>query len=338
MDYLHNTSKVKTRYAKSGKVNIAYQVVGTGTVDLVYIPGWVSNIDMMWKDPRISHFLSHLSKFTRLILFDKRGTGLSDRVNELASLQQRMDDIRCVMDAADSGKAILFGHSEGGVASCLFAATYPERTHSLITFGIWAKRKYSRDYPWAPTDEERQVFYQMIEQCWGDWRNMDFDTLMPSMVHDEEYCKHIAAYLRSSASPRAALALAKMNTEADVTHILGSIKAPTLILHRTNDLETKVGEARYLAEHIPNATLVELPGEDHLFWVGDIASVLGAMEEFIVGKRPKKVSVQYFKSPKSNLEHLMSKNFKRPLSISEFAALSGRSLSSFKRDFKKILW
>ena len=155
--------KPATQYTKSGCINIAYQVIGSGPVDLVYIPGWVSNIDWMWACPELVEFLTELGKIARVILFDKRGTGLSDRVVELSTLEERMDDIRAVMDAVDSKKAVLFGHSEGGSVSALFAATYPNRTISLITFGVFAKRRYSPEYPWAPTDEERQRVYDMIE-------------------------------------------------------------------------------------------------------------------------------------------------------------------------------
>ncbi|MEM8969276.1 MAG: alpha/beta hydrolase, partial [Bacteroidota bacterium] len=168
-----------TQYTKSGRINIAYQVFGSGSIDLVYIPGWVSNIDWMWACPELVDFLQELGKIARVILFDKRGTGLSDRVVELSTLEERMDDIRAVMDAVGSEKAVLFGHSEGGSVSALFAATYPNRTISLIAFGAFAKRKYSSDYPWAPTDEERQAVYDMIENSWGSG-DMDLASLAPS--------------------------------------------------------------------------------------------------------------------------------------------------------------
>jgi len=144
-----------TKYTKSGRINIAYQVFGDGAIDMVYVPGWVSNIDLMWDNPELVHFFTELTKFARLILFDKRGTGLSDRVMDLSPIEDRMDDIRAVMDAEGVEKAALFGHSEGGSVCALFAATYPERTLALLTFGVFAKRRYSEDYPLAPTDEER---------------------------------------------------------------------------------------------------------------------------------------------------------------------------------------
>ena len=152
-----------TKYAKSGDINIAYQVIGQGSVDIVFVPGWISNIDLLWEDSKFSIFLTKLSEFTRLIIFDKRGTGLSDKVSALCSLEERMDDIRSVMDSVGSKKVILFGHSEGGTIACLFAATYPERTISLITFGVFAKRKFSVEYPWAPKPAEREIFYKTIK-------------------------------------------------------------------------------------------------------------------------------------------------------------------------------
>lgn len=195
--------KPPTRYTKSGRINIAYQVFGSGPIDLVYIPGWVSNIDWMWACPELVHFLDELSKIARVILFDKRGTGLSDRVVELSTLEERMDDIRAVMDAVGSQKAVLFGHSEGGSVSALFAATYPNRTISLITFGIFAKRRYAPEYPWAPTDEERQVIYDMIENNWGSGE-MNLETLAPSKAEDRIFMDWLANYFRSGAVYRTA--------------------------------------------------------------------------------------------------------------------------------------
>lgn len=281
--------KPKTKYTKSGKINIAYQVVGEGTIDIVYIPGWVSNIDMMWTEPRLAAFLTKLTKFSRLILFDKRGTGLSDRISEFATLEERMDDIRAVMDAVGTQRAVLFGHSEGGTVSALFAATYPKRTIALITFGVFAKRKYSKDYPWAPKDVERQRFYKMVEENWADGDMQGLSSLVPSLANDKQFMDWFASYLRSGASPGAALNLARLNTEADITGILGSIQVPTLLLYRTGDRDVQVDEGRYIAKLIPDSKLVILPGDDHLFWVGDVFSVLAEIEEFITGVRPEKV-------------------------------------------------
>lgn len=281
--------KPKTRYTKSGDCNIAYQVVGEGQIDIVYIPGWVSNIDMMWTEPRLATFLTGLANFSRLILFDKRGTGLSDRMNHLSTLEERMDDIRAVMDAVGSSNAVLFGHSEGGSVSALFAGTYPQRTIALITFGVFAKRKYSEDYPWAPTDIERQNFYKMIEENWADGDMQGLSSLVPSLAGDRKFMDWLASYFRSAASPGAALDLARMNTEADITDILSTIQVPTLLIYRKGDKDVHVDEGKYIAKRIPGSKFVELPGDDHLFWAGDSFAVLAEIEEFITGKRPSKV-------------------------------------------------
>ncbi len=278
--------KPDTKYTKSGTVNIAYQVFGSGSIDLVYIPGWVSNIDCMWACPELVAFLEALGKIARVILFDKRGTGLSDRVVSFPTLEERMDDIRAVMDAVDSKKAVLFGHSEGGSVSALFAATYPSRTISLIAFGIFAKRRYASYYPWAPTDQERQKVYDMIENDWGSGE-MQLETLAPSKANDKVFMDWLASYFRSGASPSAALKLTKMNTQVDIIDILGSIKVPTLLLQRTNDIDVKIEEGRFIAERIENAKLIELEGSDHLFWTGNTEAVLKEMTPFILNEVPE---------------------------------------------------
>ena len=167
----------KTRYAKSSGVNVAYQVVGEGRLDLVYVPGWLSNVEMMWENPMLARFLHRLASFSRLIVFDKRGTGLSDRVAELPTLEQRMDDVRAVLDAIGSARAALFGHSEGGCMCIMFAATYPERTVALITYGAYAKRLRSDDYPWAPTREERLRGAEELERNWVARRSLTSPTM-----------------------------------------------------------------------------------------------------------------------------------------------------------------
>lgn len=312
--------KPKTKYTKSGMFNIAYQVVGEGTIDIVYIPGWVSNIDMMWTEPRLAAFLTRLTKFSRLILFDKRGTGLSDRITDYATLEERMDDIRAVMDAVGTERAVLFGHSEGGTVSALFAATYPKRTIALITFGVFAKRKYSKDYPWAPTDAERQLSYKMIEENWADGDMQGLLALVPSLADDKPFMDWFASYLRSGASPGAALNLQRLNTEVDITGILGSIQVPTLLIYRTGDKDVQIDEGKYIAKHIPYSKLVELPGADHLFWVGDVFTVLAEIEEFITGVRPKKVfdrvlSTILFTDIVGSTEHLSKYGDKKWINI-----------------------
>lgn len=280
--------KPTTQYTKSGSINIAYQVFGSGSRDLVYIPGWISNIDLMWECPELVSFLLELGKIARVILFDKRGTGLSDRIVEFSTLEERMDDIRAVMDAVGSKKAVLFGHSEGGSVSALFAATYPERTISLLTFGIFAKRRFSEDYPWAPTDEERQVVYDMIENSWGSG-DMYLESLAPSKADDKTFMNWLASYFRSGASPSAALVLTKMNTQVDIIDILDSIKVPTLIMQRTHDIDVKIEEGKFIAERIENSKFVEFDGDDHLFWAGNSEEVLEEIREFLKEVEPGQI-------------------------------------------------
>jgi len=276
----------KTQYAKSGEVHIAYQVAGNGPVDLIMVPGWVSNIELSWESVEYSRFLGRLASFTRLILFDKRGTGLSDRVSEheLPDLEHRMDDVRAVMKAVDSERAALMGVSEGGSMSLLFAATHPEQTIALITAGVFAKRVWSPDYPWAPTPDQRKEWLDLIERDWGGV--VDLDIMAPSVAHDPHFRKWWSSYLRRSASPAAALALGKMNTQIDVRSVLSSIRIPTLVLHRIGDKDCNIEEARYIASQIPDAKLVELPGSDHLPYVGDSTALLDEVEEFLTGSRP----------------------------------------------------
>jgi pimeloyl-ACP methyl ester carboxylesterase len=274
----------ETRYAKSGDVNIAYQVVGDGPLDLVYVPGWISNIELMWEEPSHARLLRRLASFSRLILFDKRGTGLSDPVpiERLPTLEQRMDDVRAVMDAAESERAALFGSSEGGLMSVLFAATYPERTHALIALAIYAKRLWSPDYPWAPTPEARAAEIESIERNWGG--EMDISDLAPSA--DEAFKRRAVAYLRRSASPGAAVALLRMNSQIDVREVLPTISIPTLVLQRVDDRDVNVEEGRWIAGQIPGAKYVELPGDEHLIWAGDVDAVIDEVEEFLTGSRP----------------------------------------------------
>jgi class 3 adenylate cyclase len=279
----------ETRYARSGDLNIAYQVVGGGSLDLVYVPGWVSNLDMMWEEPAMAHFLGRLASFSRLILFDKRGTGLSDRVSndELPTLEQRMDDVRAVLEAVGSERAALFGHSEGGNMCVLFAATYPERTVALVTLGCFAKRRDpDDDYPWAPTSGNREAEAVEIELNWGHLRPEDVEYYAPSRLGDEHFVRNLERYLRRAASPGAAAALVRMNSYIDTREILPTIQVPTLVLHRTGDHDVNVAEGRYIAAKIPGAKFVELAGDDHWISAGDIDALADEIEEFLTGTRP----------------------------------------------------
>jgi len=272
-------------YARSGDVDIAYQVIGDGPRDLVFVQGWVSNIEYLWHEPTLARFLRRLASFSRLILFDKRGTGLSDRVaiDELPTLEQRMDDVRAVMDAAGIERAALLGVSEGGPMCILFAATYPERTDALVMMGAYARRLWAPDYTCGATAEEYEGFLQSIREGWGG--PVGIEVRAPSMLNDEQFRARWATYLRMSASPGAAYALTRMNGEIDVRHALPAVGVPTLILHRLGDQSLPVDGSRYMADRISGAKLVELPGEDHLPWVGDQDGVLDEVEGFLTGVR-----------------------------------------------------
>lgn len=275
----------QTQYARSGDVNIAYQVVGDGPLDLVFVMGWVSHLEYFWAEPSFARFLRRLASFSRLILFDKRGTGLSDRVplNALPTLEQRMEDVHAVMDAAGCHRAALCGVSEGGPMSALFAATYPERTIALTMIGTYARRLRDADYPWGPTVEERNAYLEEMERSWGG--PVGIDERAPTMAQDPEFRRWWATYLRMGASPGAAKTLTKMNAEIDVRSVLPSVRVPSLVIHRTGDQCLKVEEGRYVASLIPRARYVEFPGADHLPFVGDQDAILDEMEEFLMGAR-----------------------------------------------------
>jgi pimeloyl-ACP methyl ester carboxylesterase/DNA-binding winged helix-turn-helix (wHTH) protein len=272
-----------THYARSGDVNIAYQVVGDGPIDLVFLMGWVSHLDYFWAEPSFARFLMRLASFSRLILLDKRGTGLSDRVSDPPTLEQRMDDVRAVLDAVGSTQAALFGVSEGGPLCCLYAATYPEKTRALVMFGTYARRIWEPDYPWAPTVEQRERFLDEIREHWGE--PVGLVERAPTMANDPAFRSWWATYLRMGASPGAAVALTRLNAEVDVRQVLPTIRVPTLVLHRRHDRCLKIEEGRYVAAQIPGARFVELEGVDHLPFVGEQESILSEIEQFVTGSR-----------------------------------------------------
>ena len=277
--------KHETRYARSDGLNIAYKVVGHGDFDLVFVMGWVSNIDMFWTEPHFARFLDRLTSFSRLIVFDKRGTGLSDRPVALPTLEERMDDVRAVMDAAGSSKAVLFGVSEGGPMCALFAATYPERTRALVIDGGYARSMWSPDYPWGKSVEQRDRYFAHLERHWGE--DLMIEMRAPSLAGDPEFREWWSTYLRMSASPGAAVAFSRMNWEIDIRDILPTIQVPTLVMHRIGDRAINVGSGRYLAEHIPGARFVEFPGDDHVPFSGDQTdAILDEVERFLTGAAP----------------------------------------------------
>lgn len=274
----------ETKFTQSGDVSIAYQVVGEGPFDLLIVPGFISHLEAAWENPAYARFLERLASFSRLIQFDKRGTGLSDRVTGIPTLDERSDDVRAVLDAVGSTRTALFGISEGGPMSVVFAATHPQRTSGLILYGSIAKGSWAPDYPWGGRVEAD------FEEWLAGWRRewgkpYGLEDWAPSVAGDPQFRQWWAKYLRLGASPSAVITLFRMNRQIDVRPILPVIRMPTLVLHRAGDRTINVGQGRYLAEHIPGAKLTELPGEDHLWWVGDSNAIGDEIEEFLTGER-----------------------------------------------------
>jgi class 3 adenylate cyclase/esterase/lipase len=270
------------KYARSGDVHIAYRIFGDGPRDLVLIPGTLSHADLFWEFPLNQYVLKRLTSFARVIVFDKRGQGLSDRVGE-QTLEERIGDVRAVMDAAGSPRAAIFGWSEGGSMSLMFSATYPARTSALVLCGSFAS---VRAEPWAVTQEQWNQFLRQVEKSWGQGVLVPINA--PSRRNDEAFLQWFGQLERASASPGAILALMRANFEIDVRHVLPAIQAPTLILHRVGDRTVPVEAGRYLAQHIRGAKYVELPGDDHLLQAFDQATLdllIDEIEEFITGAR-----------------------------------------------------
>jgi pimeloyl-ACP methyl ester carboxylesterase len=277
-----------TRYAKAADgVSIAYQVVGEGPRDLLWVPGWVSHVEAAWDEPTMARFFERLAGFSRLILFDKRGTGLSDRVpeSELPSLETRMGDVHAVCEAVGVTRTALLGVSEGASLCLLFAATYPDRTSAIILFGSYARRLQAPDYPWGDSTDRYEAILEEIERDWGG--PVGLEARAPTKVGDVRFRENWARYLRMGASPGAVLALTRMNAQIDVRPILPAIRVPTLVLHRAGDQMIPIAAGRDLAQRIPEATFVELDGDDHLPWIGDSDAVLGEIEEFLTGVRTR---------------------------------------------------
>jgi pimeloyl-ACP methyl ester carboxylesterase/class 3 adenylate cyclase len=272
----------ETHYAKSGDVNIAYQVSGSGPRDLVLVPGFVSHLENDWDEPRSARLLERLGSFARLIRFDKRGTGLSDRPGGMPDLETRMDDVRAVMDEVGSRRAVLFGYSEGGPMSILFTATYPQRVESLVLYGTYAKRRDpDDDYPWAPTWAARQAYAAEIERTWA--QDAVLATMSPNA--DVALSNWWRARARMSASPGAARDLILLNSQIDVRHVLPTISVPTLVMHRRGDHDSHFDEGRYMADHIPGARFVPLEGDDHVPFINP-DQIVDEIEEFVTGVRP----------------------------------------------------
>ena len=281
-------SEPETRYVKSGDAHIAYQVVGDAPVDLIVVRGYISNVEVAWETPALASFYRRLASFCRLILFDKRGTGLSDRVPEdrLPTLEQRMDDVRAVMEAVGSERAALFGASEGGPMCLLFAATYPERTLGLLLWGCFARYDWRRSFIgryWGGDTVDEAL--DRLEREWGD--GGDVAAMAPSLAGDDAARRAWGRAQRLSATPTAARALLRMMLDVDVRPLLPAIRVPVVILHRVDEVAVDVSHSRYMAEHIPGARYVELPGSDHLPWIGDTEPIVAELQELLTGTRPE---------------------------------------------------
>jgi class 3 adenylate cyclase len=288
----------ETRYAKSGDgVHIAYQVIGEGPVDLVWVMGWTSNIEAIWEEPNLARFLSMLASFSRLILFDKRGMGMSDRVSDsqLPSLEVRMDDVRAVMDAAGSERAVVCGVSEGGPMAMLFAATYPARTIALILYGTDAD--YTLRVSHNPAVYEGDEYLEYIDEHWGTLEHAREEIRTwgaPSHADDDRLAEWLASYLRRAASPGAAISLARMNREINVSHALPAIHVPTLLLAKIGDIDFPIARMRWIATQIAGARLLEFPGDAHFFWVEEYGSMLLEIEHFVGEFREQEAELERF--------------------------------------------
>ena len=276
----------ETKYALSGEISIAYQVVGEGELDLVIAFPFVSHLDLVWENPKQTHFINRLASFARVILFDRRGVGLSDPAGGAPTLEERMDDVRAVMDAAGSERAALLGMSEGATMCMLFAATYPERTSALVLWGAMARSTAAEDYPWAPEKEAAlEAQEQLIAPLWG--KGATIEIFSPSLADDPRAREFQARFERQAASPMRVQQLFEMFIDTDVRDALPLIQAPTLVMHRVGDRAVNVRAARWLAEQIEGSRLVEMAGEDHFPWVGDNGDeALDEIEEFLTGVRP----------------------------------------------------
>src|SRR4029079_15149351 len=244
-----------TRYVRSDDVHVAYQVIGDGPLDLLWVPGYVSHIEATWQSPQHAAFIRRLASFCRLILFDKRGTGMSDRGSQIFTLEQRMHDVQAILDEIGSERAVLFGVSEGVLMSLLYAASYPERTAALVLYGSYAKRSWAPDYPLGWEHEQGERVLGNIEHTCVAPQGTSLAMGAPSLMKAPVAAERMASYFRAAASPGAAAAVMRMNREMDSRTILPTIRTPTLLLHRTGDRVSEIGHARYMAEHIPDAKL-----------------------------------------------------------------------------------
>jgi class 3 adenylate cyclase len=273
----------QTSYAWNGGTAIAYQVLGTSGPDLLLVPGSVSHLEVLWEEPRVNRFLRRFAGFCRLIVMDPRGLGLSDRLSEIPTMEERVTDLLSVLDAAESERATLFGNADTGPSCIAAAVSHPDRVGGLILCGTYARASWDDDYPWGATDEEWADFRRFVKDEWGT--TVRKELIAPSMVGDTAFLEWSTTLMRLGASPRAILLLAEMTETVDVRDLLPQVSVPTLVMHRVGDRINDVGNGRYLAERIPGARWVELPGEDFWFWAGDTDAIVDEVEEFLTGRR-----------------------------------------------------
>ncbi len=275
----------ETRYARRGDVHVAYQVLGEGEIDLVLVSEWFSHLEARWDIPSWDRFLRRLSSFSRLISFDKYGIGLSDPAppGSLPTLEEWMDDVRAVMDAAGSERAAILGAGDGGTMASMFAATYPDRTNSLILANSAARLSWAQDYPLGMPSAQQEMLIRLVEQTWG---TSEFAAATnPSLAQEPSAQEEAAKYTRLAASPATAATVIRMLLQLDIRPILPSIRVPTLVLHRRDNRVLTIDNGRYLAEQIVGAKFVELPGADFALGIGDVDSVVDEVEEFLTGAR-----------------------------------------------------
>lgn len=270
----------ETKYVRSGELHIGYQVIGRGPPDLVWVPGWLSNIDLYWEEPTVARYFERLASFSRVILFDRRGSGVSDPVERAPTLEEQMDDVVAVMDAAGSQRAALYAQFEGGAMAVLFAASHPDRTSALVLYEAMARASWAPDYDWALEPHERRA---MLERGWGDGSRLM--ELAPSAAENPRLRQWFARFERAAASPGTAAKLLMMNGRVDVRAVLPQVRVPTLVLHRAADRFIDIRHSRYLAEHIPEARMVELSGSEAIGFGEEDDVLLEEVEEFLTGAR-----------------------------------------------------
>ncbi|MCM8568604.1 alpha/beta fold hydrolase [Gramella jeungdoensis] len=331
----------RTNYARSGGVNIAYQEFGSGDTCLIVVPGWISNVEQFTSIPPLAAWVNHLSGFCRLILFDKRGTGLSDRVNEseLPGMDQRAEDLLAVMEHAKIDRAAFFGLSEGGPLGIHFTATYPEKVSKLILFGSFAKWVRSEDYPYGLNEEGHLKTINYMAENWGG--PVGLQLMAPSVKDDPEAQQYWASYLRHSASPSAAIALYRMNLDIDVRHCLKKIKKPVLLIHREGDKLVECGHSKFLKENIEGAKLLLTKGADHLPWFGINREELMAMQTFLLDgnvvsdKRLDKLNPEDIFAIYSIKDHI-EKHFEEEITINSLSRQFGINDFKVKSGFKAL--